>query len=727
MKLLLVESPTKGVTLKKFLGDDYKILASYGHVRDLPKGELGIDVEKNFEPKYIIPTKARKRVNELKKEAKKADEIILATDGDREGEAIAWHLYQALALDKLKIKNQKLKIDRIVFHEITKTAIEEALKNPKNINMNLVDSQQARRILDRLVGYKLSPFLWKKIIRGLSAGRVQSVALRLVIEKEREIQAFKPEEYWSVEALLEQTQTHNDNDTFTAYLRSKNEKSLHKLEIKNKKEADEIIETLKNANYNVKNVEQKEYKKNPLPPFTTSTLQQTAWSRLGYGAKRTMILAQNLYERGLITYHRTDSLNIAASAIFEARNYIDSQLGKNYLPPQARMFKTKSKGAQEAHEAIRPAFAEATAGKPTSIQHPDKIKLEGPQKKLYTLIWQRFLASQIMPAIYASTTIDIATQTPYEFRATGQVTKFDGFTRIYLTKSKEEELPQAKTGDPLGLKKLEGLQHFTKPPARYSEASLVKILEKHGVGRPSTYASIISTIQDRNYVKKNDQKRLEPNEIGFLVNDLLVEHFPAIVDIDFTASMEQKLDDVADGKEKWEELIEEFYKPFEENLEKKYEKVEKINTDKKTDKKCPKCNKELVEKMGRFGQFLACSGFPDCKHTESLEKDKPKELGVNCPKCVEGEVIEKKTRRGKIFYGCNRYPDCDFATWDRPHIEEISGTTKKRVAKCPKCQKSLVDKKIRLRSVETELRNGQAKKYGEQVVCSNKECGYKQQ
>lgn len=693
MKLIIVESPTKAKTITKFLSDEYTVVSSYGHVRDLPKGELGVDTEKNFEPKYVIPIKARKKVGELKKQLEKAQDVILATDEDREGEAIAWHLYQALALGKLKVKNQKLKVDRIVFHEITESAIEEALKNPREINMDLVDSQQARRILDRLVGYKLSPFLWKKVVRGLSAGRVQSVALRIIVERERAIEIFKPQEYWFIQLLLSKDLEPN-TETFTAYLYSKNGKTLNKLAIKNRPDAEQILNELKGANYAVKNVEEKETKRSPLPPFTTSTLQQTAWGKLGYGAKRTMLLAQNLYERGFITYHRTDSLNISHTALSPARDFIKKEFGEKYLPQDPKFYKTKSKGAQEAHEAIRPTDPART---------PDKLKLEAPQKKLYALIWKRFIASQMTPVVYAATTIDISTKTPYEFRAVGQIIKFDGFTKVYSIKTKEEQLPQTKNGDSLELKKIEKSQHFTKPPARYTEASLVKTLEKNGIGRPSTYATIISTIQTRNYVRKNDQKRLEPNEIGFLVNDILVENFPSIVDLEFTAKMETRLDAIAEGKEKWQDLLHEFYKPFEENLNKKYADVQKINTDVKTDKACPKCGKELVEKFGRFGKFLACSGFPDCKYTEALEKDKPKELDVNCPKCIQGKIVEKRTRRGKNFYGCNRYPDCDFATWDKPHIEEVAGSTKKRIAQCPKCQGVLVEKK-------------------DKVVCQNKKC-----
>ena len=725
MKLIIVESPTKAKTITKFLPDKYTVISSYGHVRDLPKGELGVDTEKNFEPKYVIPIKARKKVSELKKQLEKARDVILATDEDREGEAIAWHLVYALGLDakqnpkpetrnskqiqnsKPNTKEKGLKpttynlkpVQRIVFHEITKQAIEDAIKNPRDIDMNLVNSQQTRRILDRLVGYKLSPFLWKKVVRGLSAGRVQSVALRIIVEREREIEIFKPQEYWSVQALLAQRRKtlnsmQNDAEKFIAHLYSKNGKTLNKLAIKSRPDAEQILNELKGTNYAVKNVEEKETKRSPLPPFTTSTLQQTAWGKLSYGAKRTMLLAQNLYERGFITYHRTDSLNISHTALSPARDFIKKEFGEKYLPQDPKFYKTKSKGAQEAHEAIRPTD-------PT--RSPDKLKLEAPQKKLYALIWKRFIASQMTPVVYAATTIDISTQTPYEFRAVGQIIKFDGFTKVYSIKTKEEQLPQTKKGDSLELKKIEKSQHFTKPPARYTEASLVKTLEKNGIGRPSTYAMIISTIQTRNYVRKNDQKRLEPNEIGFLVNDILVENFPSIVDLEFTAKMETRLDAIAEGKEKWQDLLHEFYKPFEENLNKKYADVQKINTDVKTDKTCPKCGKELIEKFGRFGKFLACSGFPDCKHTEALEKDKPKELDVNCPKCIQGKIVEKRTRMGKNFYGCNRYPDCDFATWDKPHIEDVAGSTKKRIAQCPKCQGVLVEKKDR-------------------VVCQNKKC-----
>ncbi|MEX0877898.1 MAG: type I DNA topoisomerase [Candidatus Spechtbacterales bacterium] len=691
-KLVIVESPTKAKTISKFLGSGFNVTSSYGHIRDLPKGDLGIDTENNFEPRYVIPTKARKKLGELKKAMEKSDEVILATDEDREGEAIAWHLVHALGLNDPKNKKAQEKIvERIVFHEITKNAIEDALKNPRDINIDLVNAQQARRILDRLVGYKLSPFLWKKVMRGLSAGRVQSVAVRLIVEKEREIQAFKPEEYWSIQAELEKTP-----NSFVADLFAKNGKTLDKMAVKNKKEAEDILSTLKKGEWKIEEIKQRDVKKNPSPPFTTSTLQQTAGNKFGYPAKRTMMLAQNLYERGFITYHRTDSLSLSSGAIEAGRNYIEKELGKKYLPDSPRFYKTRSKGAQEAHEAIRPTDPAKT---------PDSLKLEGPQKKLYELIWQRFLASQMLPAIFAATTVDVATETEYSFRATGQIMRFDGFLKIYPVKFQEAELPELKKGDLLNLQKLTPNQHFTKPPARYTEASLIKELEKNGIGRPSTYAPTISTIQDRNYVQKNEQKRLAPTEVGFIVTDLLMEHFPTIVDTKFTAKMEQDLDEVAEGKVKWQEVMTKFYGPFEKNLEEKYEKVEKKDMTEETEKICPKCGKKLIKRMGRFGWFYACSGFPECKHTENIES-KENDIDVRCPKCVEGKVVTKKTRRGKMFWGCNRYPDCDFATWDKPHVEEVKGTTKKAVSKCSKCDSILVEKKGA-------------------VVCSNKECKHK--
>lgn len=695
MRLVIVESPTKAKTISKFLGSEFDVVSSLGHVRDLPKSGIGVDIEGGtFEPRYVIPTKARKTVTDLKKRAAKSDSVILATDEDREGEAIAWHLNTAL---KLPAETTQ----RIVFHEITKGAIEQALQNPRGIDEHLVDAQQARRVLDRLVGYKLSPFLWKKVARGLSAGRVQSVALRLIVEREREIEAFKAQEYWSIDALL--SPEREANESFAAAVATKNGRAITKLGITNSEEAAHIVEALKNSSYTVSDIEQKETRKRPLPPFTTSTLQQAAGARFGYAAKRTMMLAQNLYERGFITYHRTDSLNLAASAVESARTFVAAEYGKEYLPDAPRLYKSRSKGAQEAHEAIRPAFPEGTD---LASRHPDKLKLEGPQKKLYTLIWQRFVASQMEDALQAATIIDIATDTPYGLRASGAVVRFDGFARVYPVSFSENELPSLQKGEVLQLQELTPNQHFTQPPARFSEATLVKELEKNGVGRPSTYATIISTIQTRNYVAKNEQKRLAPTEIGLMVNDLLVEHFPHVVDIGFTAEMEEQFDDIAEGKKEWHEAIKAFWGPFSKNLEEKLEEVESKKMVEETDRACPECGKPLLKRMGRFGPFLACSGFPECRFTEAIrnEEDGP---ALPCPKCVVGEIVPKRTRRGKIFYGCNKYPDCDFALWDKPVAEQVSGTAKYRVRPCPECESPLVEKK-------------------NAIACSSKECSFKE-
>ncbi len=670
MQLIIVESPTKSKTISRFLGKDYKVVASYGHVRDLPKTELGVDVDKNFEPKYIIPTKAKKTVSLLKKESKAADETILATDQDREGESIAWHLQEAL-----KLKDPK----RIVFHEITKTAIEHALKNPGHIDMKLVDAQQARRVLDRIVGYKLSPFLWKKVSKGLSAGRVQSVAVRLVVEKEREIKAFVPEEYWEIEAIF-----NKDSKQFSAFLNKENGKPVEKLEIKNKKRADKILKDLESAEYKIEKIEIKETKKNPLAPFTTSTLQQAAWQKFHFPAKMTMSLAQKLYEEGHITYHRTDSLNLSEMSLAAAQTFITESFGNNYS--LQKKYKA-GKGAQEAHEAIRPTYAERT---PESI----KDQLDGARIKLYTLIWQRFIASQMAPAQFDSTSIEI-TANKYGFGATGQILKFDGFLKVYPVKFTETEMPILKEAEILNLSEINPSQHFTEPPARFNEATLIKALEKHGIGRPSTYAPTLATIQERNYIAKDDQRRFIPTEMGFIVNDILVENFPQIVDIDFTAKLEKELDEIAEGKDTWQKTCKDFYGPFAKNLKEKYEDVPKENLDIKTDKICPKCGKPMVDKMGRFGRFYACTGFPECKHTESLVAQQ-NAIDIACPKCKTGKLSAKRSKRGKIFYGCDNYPKCDFATWDKP-VNEF----------CPTCESILV-----------ETKKGQIK-------CSNKDCEYK--
>jgi len=688
--LVIVESPTKARTIQKFLGKDYEVLSSFGHVRDLPKRELGVDVDKNFEPKYIIPTKAKKIVSELKKESAKADNTILATDEDREGESIAWHLQEAL-----KLKNPQ----RIVFHEITKTAIEKALETPRHIDMNLVDAQQARRILDRIVGYKISPFLWKKVAKGLSAGRVQSVAVKLIVDREREIEKFIPAEYWNIIATLKNTNHKIQiiNNEFEATLIKKDGKALDKLEVKNKTEADKILQDLNNADYVVDSVEKKETKRHPAPPFTTSTLQQAAGQRFGFTAKMTMSLAQRLYEEGNITYHRTDSLNLAESSLISAKDFITEKYGQNYWAGKVVKYKTKDKGAQEAHEAIRPAYADKT---------PKSLKgIDARQLKLYTLIWQRFIACQMAPAIFDSVSADINAKNParnashsdaggYTFRANGQTLKFDGFLKVYPTKFEETELPDLEKNDNLSLLKLNSDQHFTEPPARYNEASLIKALEKHGVGRPSTYAPTLSTIQDRNYVAKNEQKRFFPSEMGVIVNDVLVKNFPEIVDIDFTAKMEKELDEIADGKDTWEKTCRDFYTPFAKNLEEKYKEVVKSDLTQKTDKICPKCGAPIIERMGRFGRFYACSKFPECKYTESIEGD-PDTLNIACPKCKEGKITGKRTRKGKTFYGCDRFPKCDFALWDKP-VNEF----------CPKCDSILIQKSKN------------------KIKCSNKECDF---
>ena len=758
MNLIIVESPTKAKTISKFISNDYKVESSFGHIRDLPKSEMGVDIEGDFTPKYVIPLKAKKTVANLKKIAAKADKIILASDEDREGEAIAWHLTQALGLSEIKNKKLKIKnIDRIVFHEITKDAILEALRSPRDINMNLVDAQQARRILDRLVGYELSPFLWKKVAKGLSAGRVQSVAVRLTVEREREIQKFKADEYWSIEAYLSPSPLQGEKGgevQFTARLNKINGKTVDKLEIKNKGGADKILSDLAGAKYIVAKVEQKEGKKNPLPPFTTSTMQQVANRWLGFSAKQTMMVAQQLYENGFITYMRTDSLNLSDKFLGDARAYLRDDFGDKYVLKEPRHFKTKSKGAQEAHEAIRPTEA---SREPESL----KSSLDNNQYRLYKLIWQRALASQMPSAIVNNAVIDIDArlrqgyggQSQYQFRATGQTIKFDGYLRIYPEKGKEVLLPAVEEKEELELKKLDASQHFTKPPARYSDAGLVKALESYGIGRPSTYAPTIATIIERNYVKRDEGKRLAPNDIAFVVNDLLVAHFPKIVDYQFTAYMEKEFDEIAGGNLKWRPVIKDFYKPFHDNLSNKYNEINKkeIMPEEKSNEICDKCGAPMVIKTGRYGKFLACSAFPECKNIKSLngggKNDEKSEMlkeleekykdeicdkcgapmavrngrfgpflscstypkckniknikennnnstGITCPNCGKGEIVAKRGRRG-LFYSCNQYPDCKTAYWSRPTGD-----------KCPDCSALLIAGK------------------NDNVKCSNKECGY---
>jgi DNA topoisomerase-1 len=666
MNLVIVESPAKAKTIEGYLGKDYKVLASYGHIRDLPKSKLGIDPE-TLEPEYVIPTKSRKQFTLLKKEAAASDKVILATDEDREGEAIAWHISQALDLANNKLKAPKIKYERITFHEITKEALLHSVANPRKVNQNLVDAQQARRVLDRLVGYNLSPLLWKKLRRGLSAGRVQSVALRLIVEREREIQAFKKVEYWEILAELGKSQI--SNSKFQARLiRYLDEK----VEINNQKESDGIVEYLQKQEFIVSDIVKSEKKRQAPAPFTTSTLQQDASSKLGFSAKKTMTLAQKLYEGlkvpgegsvGLITYMRTDSLNLSAQAVTEARELIKSSYGADYLPESSRLYKSK-KGAQEAHEAIRPTKFSRT---------PDDLKdiLESDMYKLYRLIWRRGMASQMMPEILDLVRVDV-TAGDYLLRANGKQVKFDGFSRVYLDGSKGRQtdlnkeviLPELKMGEKCNLLALDPQQKFTQPPARYSEASLVKTLEENGIGRPSTYAPTISTIKDRGYII-TENRYLVPQEIGFLVNDLLVEHFPEVVDIDFTAKMEESLDNVAEGKMEWKKPVKEFWVPFAKSVALGEEKIVKLDLTEETDEICEKCGKPMLIKHGRFGKFLACSGFPECKNAKPLHT----KTGQKCPECKEGDVVVRKTKRGRTFWGCSRYPDCKWASWEPPKSE----------------------------------------------------------
>jgi len=657
MKLLIVESPAKIYTLKKYLDDSFQIKATLGHVRDLPKKELGIDTEHNFEPKYVITPSRRKTVKDIKEIAEQAEIVYLATDLDREGEAISWHIMQAAGLQSqtsnLKSQNhkQKQKVYRITFHEITKSAILDALKNPRALNMDLVDAQQARRVLDRLVGYKLSPFLWRKVMKGLSAGRVQSVAVRLVVEREEEIEKFKPDEYWEILASLK----NKKDQEFPAKLVSKDSKTIDKLQIKSEKDAKEIEDELENEKYQVAGIVSEAVEKYSFPPYTTSTFQQDVTYKLGFSAKRAMRLAQDLYEAGKITYMRTDSVNLAWIAINSIRKYIGEQIGKDYLPEKPRGFKTKTKGAQEAHEAIRPTFV--------GTVHSDlkNKKFTEDHFKIYDLIWKRAVASQMKPAILDTQKIDI-TAGKYGFSASAQQIKFDGFTKVYPVKFGEQEMAEVEKDEILALQKLNKSQHFTKPSARYNQASLIKKLEELGIGRPSTYASIVDTIQQRGYV--NFQNRyFMPTDTGRIVNKMLVDNFSNIVDYKFTAKMENDLDDVADGKLPWQKAVGDFYVPFEKNLKEKEEKVQKQEIEIEGDgEPCSKCGKPMAVKTGKFGKFLACTGYPDCKTTKNIQQ----KIGIKCPDCKDGDVIERRSKKGKMFYGCSRYPNCKFVSWTRP-------------------------------------------------------------
>lgn len=710
MKLVIVESPTKAKTISKFLGKGYNVQSSYGHVRDLPKSKLGIDVEHDFTPQYLIPKKALPNVTELRTLSDGADELILATDEDREGEAIAWHLVQALEPAKRK---KKPGTKRIVFHEITESAIREAIANPRDIDMNLVNAQQARRILDRLVGYELSPFLWRKVRYGLSAGRVQSVTVRLVVEREREIQKFASEEYWSLEALCSKK---GAKQTFKARLYAVDGKTLDKMEIKNGEEAERLAKEIRKRTYAVDRITVKEISRNPSPPFTTSTLQQEAARKLGFSAKQTMVIAQRLYENGLITYMRTDSVNLAQGALHQAQEVIGETFGAAYTLPAPRTYTNRSKGAQEAHEAIRPTDLRKRSGKETGTK-------ERGLERLYDLIWKRTIASQMQNALLEQTAADIKSSDEYmTLRASGQVVKFDGFIRAYTEGRDEGDaengddgmLPSFKEGEAIEVQSVEPSQHFTEPPPRYTDATLVKALEADGVGRPSTYAPTLSTIQDRGYVEKIE-KKYHPTEIGFVVNDLLVENFPEIVDIKFTSHIEEELDGVAEGSIPWPRVCKEFYGPFKENLVKKEKEVEKhIET---SETPCPHCGKMMMIKFGRMGKFLACPE-PESKVTLPMPEEaaKIKELeektkgevcpicggpmnvkrgrfgfflgcanypackgisriwnktGFKCPNCGVGDVVEKKSRgRGKVFFACTRWPDCTFITNKKPESAE---------------------------------------------------------
>ncbi|HIC89288.1 MAG TPA: type I DNA topoisomerase [Anaerolineae bacterium] len=663
-KLVIVESPAKARTVGRFLGRDYRVKASVGHVRDLLRSQLSVDVENNFQPRYRVPNEKRQIVKELTAEVARAAEVYLATDPDREGEAIAWHLMEATGLEPERAK-------RVVFHEITKPAIEEAFAQPRPLDMDLVNAQQARRILDRLVGYKISPLLWERVRSRTSAGRVQSVALRLIVEREREIKAFVPEEYWSLAAELAKRTPQRPR--FIAKLHRIRGKDF---DLKTEAEVNAIVANLEGAIYEVATVRRGERRRKPVPPYTTSTMQQEASRRLGFTARRTMIVAQQLYEGidlgaegnvGLITYMRTDSVNVSAQAQEEARSFIKQQYGPQYLPPSPPKYKTRAKGAQEAHEAIRPTSVFRT---------PQAIRpfLSKDQYALYNLIWRRFVASQMVPAILDTVSVDILAgpeqgERPYLFRATGSRIKFRGFLVVY-EESKDEDaamsengkwLPPLEKGELLDLVRLIPEQHFTQPPPRFTEATLVRALEEHGIGRPSTYAPILSTIQSRGYVEK-EQRRLRPTDLGFVVCDLLVKHFPDVFEVGFTARMEESLDRIAVGKADWVQVLRDFYEPFSRMVAAAEQNMEHVHLEnQETGEICELCGSPMVIKYGRYGKFIACSNYPACKNTKPFLV----KIGVQCPECG-GELVERRTRKGRFFYGCSNYPECKFSTWDRP-------------------------------------------------------------
>lgn len=643
--LVVVESPAKAGTIEKYLGSDYQVIASQGHIRDLPSSKLGVDIEKSFTPTYVIPTKAKKIINALKQSLEGKEKVLLATDLDREGEAIAWHLAQALNL----AERPNLQVERITFDEITKSAIQEAVSHPGQINDRLVDAQQARRVLDRLVGYTLSPILWKKIYKGLSAGRVQSVALRLIVDRERERQKFQPIEYWTVKALL---QKHQGPPSFLASLIEYRGEKIEQLSIKNEKQALEIIETLDRADYKVSSVEKKRTKRYPAPPYTTSTLQQDAVNKLGFSSKRVMQLAQKLYEAGHITYMRTDSVSLAAAALGNLRQQIENEFGKAYLPAVPRSYTNKSKNAQEAHEAIRP-----------TNPGQEKVTADPSAQRLYSLIRKRAIACQMKEAELEQVGVNI-TAGPAVFRATGQTIIFPGFLKVWDADEKEEGiLPDLTLEEKLQMLEIQKEQHFTEPPPRFSEATLIKTLEEQGIGRPSTYAPTIDTLLHRRYVRV-EQKRFIPEEVGYLVTDLLEEHFPQIVDTGFTADMEENLDLIAEGGAGYADTIAKFWEPFHRLVEENTPKINKVDLSEETSEVCPNCQAPMLVKMGRFGKFLACSRFPECKTTLPIQSKEPS--GLICPACGKS-LIERRSRRS-VFYGCSGYPDCQVAVWKKEHM-----------------------------------------------------------
>ncbi|MHB8733185.1 MAG: type I DNA topoisomerase [bacterium] len=693
--LVVVESPTKARTLKKLLDGRYDVMASMGHVKDLPRSQLGVDVEHEFAPKYLVPKGKGPIIKELKSAAKKASTVYLATDPDREGEAISWHLSNILGPVNDKIK-------RIEFHEVTREAVKRALQHPRSIDTSLVNAQQARRILDRLVGYKLSPLLWRKVRGGLSAGRVQSVAVRLIVEREKEIEAFVPQEYWSITARLVQNGGATPPVADASFQAKLIGKGSEKISIGTDAEAKALVADLERLPYAVGEVRRRDQQRNPAAPFTTSTLQQEANRKLGYSAARTMVVAQQLYEGldvgqegtvGLITYMRTDSVNVAETAQQQAREYVGATYGSAYVPEKPRRY-TSRRGAQEAHEAIRPTSV---------LRTPDSLRphLKADQYKVYKLIWERFVASQMASAVMDTLAVDI-TAGPYLLRATGSRVKFPGFLRVYLEgrDSDEEEspegwLPDLTAGEALRLLGLDPQQHFTQPPPRYTEATLVRALEDRGIGRPSTYAPIIETIKHRGYVELED-RRFYPTDLGILVNALLVEHFPNVLDVEFTARMEENLDKVEEGAKDWVGLLAGFYGPFSDELSKAEQAIEEVEmVPEEIGEPCPRCGKPLVKRRGRYGEFIACSGYPECSYT------RPVGIGVRCP-ADNGEVVERRTRKGRVFYGCANYPACTYVSWDRP-----TGRM------CPTCGSMLVAKRARRGTAPT-------------IVCSNKQCTYKE-